>query len=367
MELLIRIVCILVGLWFIVAVIRSCSKVALVNISAPDPLTSTVSRLLYSMMSAVILRQRTYRSRQKILAWFGPLFLFASIFCYFLFTMIGFALIYRAVNAEPTFFQSLIASGSALSTLGFHTPASQAGEVISIIEGAVGLGVVVFLITFVPGYQAAVQEREELSAKLYARTGETPNCEAIYTWNAVANRRKSMEDFWDLWEDFLRSLGDIHAESPILIFTPSIRIGQSWIVSVFAVMDAANLAATTIRNQGRPYAETCMHEGAKSLKRMAATFQMLQDFEARSPLTRSAFDHLCERLATSGYELEEDREKAWMGFACNRSQYERILIFLAESLFVALRTQLTQLDPPDSDKIVVSNIRLTEEERNETI
>ncbi len=367
MDLLLRIVCIVVGLWFILAVIRSCSKVALVNISTPDPLTSTVSRMLYAAMSSVILRQRTYRSRQKILAWFGPLFLFTSIFFYFLFTMIGFALIYRALNAEPTFFNSFIASGSALSTLGFHTPASPAGEVISIIEGAVGLGVVVFLITFVPGYQTAVQQREELSAKLYARTDETPNCEAIFTWNAVANGRKSMESFWDLWEDFLRSLGDIHAESPILIFTPSVRIGQSWIVSVFAVMDAANLASTTIRNQGRPYAQICMHEGTKSLKRMAAAFQMLQDFEARSPLTRTAFDHLCERLAAAGYELEEDREKAWMGFACNRSQYERILIFLAESLFVALRTQLTQLDPPDSDKIVVHNIRLAEDEAEDTL
>lgn len=367
MDLLIRIVCVIVGLWFILMVIRSCSKVALVNISSPDPLTSAVSRFLYSVMSALILRQHAYRSRQKILAWFGPVFLFTSIFFYFLFTMIGFALIYWALNAEPTFFHALIASGSALSTLGFHTPASETGEVVSIIEGAVGLGVVVFLITFVPGYQAAVQQREEMSAKLYARTDETPNCEAIYAWNARANNRKSLAAFWDTWEDFLRSLGDIHAESPILIFTPSIRIGQSWIVSVFALMDAANLATTTLKNQGRPYAEICMHEGIKSLKRMAATFQMLQDFEARSPLTRRAFEHLCQRLSSMGYELEEDREKAWMAFACNRTQYERILIFLAESLFVALRTQLTQLDPPDSDKIVVHNIRLANEEPPESL
>jgi hypothetical protein len=56
--------------------------------------------------------------------------------------------------------QAVIASGSALSTLGFLTPPGIAGQLLAIPEGAMGLGIVVFLFAFIPGYQTAIRARE---------------------------------------------------------------------------------------------------------------------------------------------------------------------------------------------------------------
>jgi hypothetical protein len=49
--------------------------------------------------------------------------------------------------------QAVMASGSALSTLGFLTPPGIPGQLLAILEGAMGIGIVVFYFTFIPGYQ----------------------------------------------------------------------------------------------------------------------------------------------------------------------------------------------------------------------
>ena len=361
MDTLFRIIVGLIGLWFVIMVIRSACKAALVNASSREIITGTVSRCLYWMMSLVMGRQATYRKRQKVLSWFGPFFLLICILMYFVLTMTGFALIYWALKAEPTLFRSFISSGSALSTLGFYTPTTPLGQIVAIVEGGVGLGVVVFLITFVPGYQSAIQEREEMSARLYARTDDSPDCESIYAWAALSGKSGNLDAYWDGWEDFLRDIGDVHAESPVLIFTPSIRIGQSWVVSVFAVMDAVNMAATSLKGQGKASAAVCLKEGISALKKIAEALHVYHDSEPRALVSRKAYDALCGRLAQKGYEMETNTEVSWLEFKNNRAQYEQVLVFLAETLFVTLPSSLTRFEEPDTDRAVVSNVEFMEE------
>jgi len=69
----------------------------------------------------------------------------------------GFASLIWSSQAEHSLLQAVIASGSALSALGFLTPSDPSGQLLAIPEGAMGLGIVVFLLTFVPGYQTAIQ------------------------------------------------------------------------------------------------------------------------------------------------------------------------------------------------------------------
>lgn len=363
MEIFFRVIVGLIGLWFILLVMRSASKTALVNGSSREIITGTVSRCLYWTLSLVMGRQRSYRHRQKVLSWYGPLFLFVCIFLYFVLTMTGFALIYWALRAEPSLFKAFISSGSALSTLGFYTPTSEQGQIVAIIEGGIGLGVVVFLLTFIPGYQSAIQEREEKSACLYARTDDSPDCEAIYDWIRKSGSMGRVDDYWGSWESFLRDIGDVHAESPILVFTPSIRLGQSWVVSVFAVMDAVNMAATTLKGQGRATAIVCLKEGLTALRIVAESMQVYHNSDPKSLVNREAYDALCGRLEVKGYEIEENREMSWLEFKNNRVQYEQVLVFLAETLFVVLKDQLTRFDAPNSDRDVVNNVEFSASDR----
>ena len=58
----------------------------------------------------------------------------------------GFSLLIWCSQAEYNLLQAIIASGSALSTLGFLTPPGIAAQLLAIPEGAMGRGIVVFLL-----------------------------------------------------------------------------------------------------------------------------------------------------------------------------------------------------------------------------
>jgi hypothetical protein len=66
-----------------------------------------------------------------IIVWFGLV-------------LVGFALLIWSCQAEHSLLKAMIASGSQLSTLGFRTPPDTAGQLLAIVEGAMGLGIVVF-------------------------------------------------------------------------------------------------------------------------------------------------------------------------------------------------------------------------------
>lgn len=327
-----RCLAVLVGLALIFAVLRSCCRVALVNAPGIDGAAGVMARGVYGFMGYALRRAGNYPARQKILAWFAPCFLIVCIACYFIFTAAGFGLIYWAVHAEKSLFRSLIASGSALSTLGFCTPSEARGEIIAVIEGAVGLGIVVFLITFVPGYQSAIQRREEISAELYAHTDGCPSCEAVL--NACLGKN-TLPALWRDWAFFLRELGDIHASSPILIGTPSVRSGQSWVVSVFALMDAANFfVAVALEGADRQSARICLGEGDLSLKRMAEALRAERQIPPDVTPSRHEFNVLWARVESWHHSLSNDRDRAWAEFAATRAQYAPYLRFLARRLYV---------------------------------
>ena len=100
-----------------------------------------------------------------------PLYILLLIVVWFALVQVGFSLLIWSSQAEHSVLQAVIASGSALSTLGFLTPPGIAGQLLAIPEGAMGLGIVVFFFTFIPGYQTAIQAREMRVAWLYARAG----------------------------------------------------------------------------------------------------------------------------------------------------------------------------------------------------
>src|SRR4029077_15660744 len=126
---------------------------------------------------AVILRLRRERDTKTIhplTGWVFPAYILSLIIVYFVGDMTGFAILYWGTRAVDTWHQAFIASGSGLNTLGFATPTNIVGQWLAIPEGALGLGIVVFLFTFVPSYQAVIRSREDKTSWLYVRTDGQP-------------------------------------------------------------------------------------------------------------------------------------------------------------------------------------------------
>ena len=109
-----------------------------------DWLACRVGWLVPTTLARPALRRRSYDQIQDVLAWVMPLYILLLIVVWFALVQVGFSLLIWSSQAEHSVLQAVIASGSALRTLGFLTLPGIAGQLLAIPEGAMGLGIVVF-------------------------------------------------------------------------------------------------------------------------------------------------------------------------------------------------------------------------------
>ena len=155
MELLSRIrqrLC-LIGVSLVLLFLQSVLRVSVVNRQKGDRLALILGHVAHTTVAHVASRRHTYDRIQDALAWVLPVYVLSLIIVWFALVQTGFSLMIWSLQAEPSLFRAFIASGSALSTLGFLTPPDLSGQLLAIPEGAFGLGIVVFFFHVHPGYQ----------------------------------------------------------------------------------------------------------------------------------------------------------------------------------------------------------------------
>ena len=339
-DLPLRISGALAGLAMVLAFLHSVLRVAVVNRQKGDWLACRIGWLVHTTLARPALRRRSYDQIQDVLAWVMPLYTLLLIVVWFALVQVGFSLLIWSSQAEHSLLRAVIASGSALSTLGFLTPPGIAGQLLAIPEGAMGLGIVVFFFTFIPGYQTAIQAREMRVAWLYARAGIGMANFGLVEWLQRSDSAANMRGLWEDWEGWFRNLVETQARAPVLNFVPSVHRGQSWLVAAAAVLDAASLCLSTLDAKGLPSATICHTTGVNALRVLAAELADHRALDAPPPESarfgRADFDATCERLATIGAPVKGDRDACWRQFTELRSEYESFLSRLADSLLVPL-------------------------------
>jgi hypothetical protein len=129
-------------------------RIALINRHYRDFFAEIAGYVVHASVSLRLRGNRDTKAAHATLLWVFPGYLLCLILVFFVGAMFAFALLYWGTGASSTWHQLLLASGSALNTLRFAVPVTLAGQWRAIPEGALGLGIVVFLFTFIPGYQA---------------------------------------------------------------------------------------------------------------------------------------------------------------------------------------------------------------------
>jgi len=337
MDLLLRIGGSLIGLMMVLAFLRSIAQVALINRQGGDWLARHVGRLVYTTVARVARRRRSYDRIQDALAWVLPIYILLLITTWFALVQVGFSLLIWSSQAEHSWLQAFIASGSALSTLGFLTPPGTAGQLLAIPEGAMGLGIVVFLFTFIPGYQTAIQARELKVAWLYGRVGAEPANFELVEWLQLSGRLHD-SDVWEDWEEWFRNLAQNLTLAPVLAFVPTVHSNQTWLIAAAVVLDTASFFVSALDAKAQPAAGLCYTTGARALRLIAAQFgnHHLPDAAkpASSHLGRPIFDTGCDRLAALGAPVKSNRDESWQRFRELRQEYEVYLPKLANGLLI---------------------------------
>jgi hypothetical protein len=336
-DLLPRISALLAGIAALVVFAQSAARAALINRHRGDPLANAIARLVFSATSRIVPSRSHYDAIQDACAWVLPFYIVALIASWFVLVEVGFALILWAVYVEPSLLQALIASGSALSTLGFLTPPHPAGQFLAILEGASGLGVVVFFFTFIPGYQSTLQARELQVSWLYSRAGVNPTGFALVEWLHQPGNSSDLGNMWEEWEAWFRLLTRGLALAPVLMFVPTYHRGQTWLAAAVTILDTASFYISTVEGPGLPQANVCHTVGVEALRLLA------RPAASRSPpvpnsdtcdCARLIFDVTCMRLAALGAPVCADLDASWSLFVALREEYESSLAILARRLLI---------------------------------
>ncbi|MBE2238241.1 MAG: two pore domain potassium channel family protein [Caldilineaceae bacterium] len=331
MDLLLRGIAILLVSVILITFLLSMARTTLLNRRRRDPLLSLATRFVHAIVVKLARKRKSDEDVARVTVWYMPLFVLILISIWFSVVLFAFAILYWESAAETTFFDSLISSGSALSTLGFDTPSTPQGQVIAIIEGAFGLMIVIFFFSFIPGYQSTMLARDVRTAWLYERVGPTPTGIDVLLWLYQNMAENEHDDFWASWEDWFRQLRVTHVLAPEVIYTPSSFSNQSWVVCSHALLDAAafHLAAVDKRSVAAPH--LCMKVGASAMREVSATLGFAPDHLPAPPTglpappdgqpTEAQFVAGIEQLKAAGVPVAASDAEAWAQFSGMHAVY----------------------------------------------
>ena len=314
----------LIGVFF-----RSIIRVALIN-KRPDDVLLNLAAVITGVL---FIRRPSHmgdrgRMDQRGL-WYWPISQLILILTWFILVVIGFACLYWAARSVPTIEEAFIASGSALSTLGFATPPDVPGQTIAVIQGMIGLGIVVFVFTFIPGYLSSIQQRDDQVAWVYARSDGDPTGSALLEWLVSADRAERLDETWEAWEGWFRSMGEAQTLSPLIAFDRSVRRGESWVAASGAMLDAAAFASSSLGMPGRAAADVCLATGEQALISIeGALAPAMRRVPVDVPIPafdRAGYDALRDRLAAAGIPLHGDPDVDHAAFLARRERYVRLV------------------------------------------
>lgn len=334
-DILLRIAAFGVALFGLALFFGSLSRVSILNRRSRDIIAGGLERVMIHTVEFVLKRKQGYGDVQRTMAWALPIYLVTLIATWFLLVQVSFSLMIWAVEAESGWLHAFISSGSSLSTLGFATPSSAIGQLLAILEGAFGLGIIVFIFTFIPGYSSAIQAREERVSWLYGRTGIRPTICSLVEWNHGAAEGDDMTPIWNDCERWFIDIRETHDMTPILALVPSIYPGRTWIGAAAAILDSASLSLSTLDVKGLASARLCYEAGVEALTKVARHFPPQAGPTVEADL-RGAYDAAYDRLLAAGLPLKADRAKCREAFLSLRAAYEGSIRQIAAAAFMPI-------------------------------
>jgi len=326
----------LLGAAFIFVFFKSIIRVGILNQEYRDPIAFWTAQVIFHLFRLRIAYLPGGRERKdEIMTWFWPCMLIGITSAWFVLVTCGFALLNLALGAEETVTAALVASGSALSTLGFSTPGSVAGKFLAIFEGGIGLFIVVYLFTFLPGFMDIIRQRGTRVAWIYHRAGQPPSGTGLLVWMA---RNGHLENFPEVaadWAAFFHLLANSRSFLPVLCIVRPLDTQHSWICSFGAFMDALALMNTSVAG-GTEDSQICFENGVQALRNTHQSMRGTPITATSDPekvrVSRAQYDAACALLAAAGVPLTPDREAAWERFTAAHQAYEAEIAWLAAAI-----------------------------------
>jgi Ion channel len=279
-----------------------------------------------------IMRGRAAGARDQVFGLFGPAVSLILLGTWIASLILGYGLVLYGIRdqIEPvpgSIATTVYFAATSVLTLGFGEFVAVGGvaRVVVVVAAATGLGVVALVVTFLFSIYGSYQRRELEVIRLQATAGAPPSAVALLEAFQRLEFADRLPAFFVVWQRWAAEVLDSHIAYPLLTYFRSSHDNLSWISALGAVLDAACLVLTTIRDVPRGDAELVRRVGSHLVEDMSNLgFRAGENL----PLDREAFDLAYARLAAVGYDLEP-ADEAWPRFQAARSQYDERLEAMA--------------------------------------
>jgi hypothetical protein len=317
----------LVAFWVLWSAIRT--------VVVPRGESVWLSRKLFIVMrdvfELVARRTRSYESYDRIMARYAPTTLLIMPVVWALTVFAAFIPIYWGLGLD-SWHESIIASGSSFTTLGFERPGDLPPTVACFVEALVGLGLVALLISYLPSIYGSFSRREAAVMKLEVRAGSPPSASAFLIRVHTIRGLGYFQSQWEAWENWFVELEESHVSNAALAFFRSPRVNSSWITAAGTVLDTASLIVSSLELEPNPQAQITIRSGYLALQRVADFFRLPYDADPApdDPISirREEYDALIDQLRDAGLPLKADLDQAWRDYAGWRVNYDKSLIAL---------------------------------------
>lgn len=263
------------------------------TIVMPRALNSTLSQLV---MAAVVLctrglarLRRTYKGRDAILAWAGPIFLFVILLTWLVLFMISYALMIYAISPKLSLGESVQQSGSSLFTLGFAAGRGQEQTAIDFVAAATGPIVIALMIGVLATIYSIYLDREKNVGLLGGIAGEPSWGPELLCRSALANNVPALTDMFTGWAAWATSVRISHQTYPVLIYVRSPGVRAGYAVALLAVLDAAAMKVALNKTLPRTGSFTLLLDGSMAMETLYEQAMKQQSLRASVPLSAHLF------------------------------------------------------------------------------
>jgi len=286
-------------------------------------------RSLWPYWRSIGLSMRNMDRRDSFLGMFAPFVLITLLALWETCNIVGFGLIDYGMRAQikpaiDSFSEAVYFAGTAFTTIGFgdFVATTLAARLTSIVAGALGLGIVAVVLTFLFSIISSFQRREVRVAITDARAGAPPSGVAFLVTYAELDIRSHMSESFAEMQKWIAEILDSHLSYPILFYFRSTHDNASWIGALGAMLDAATLLLTTVDGESTGQAALLIELGTHATHDFADFFGM--PLKGAAGVERREYDDARARLEAAGYTLR-DAERSWKEFCDVRKRYSEPL------------------------------------------
>ena len=288
-------------------------------------LARKVVRPMWSMWRWVSQRTSRLERSESRLAAFAPIALLTLFFIWAFALVVGYGLVLDGLAeqirpAPQDLITTIYISASTLVPLAYgdFVPEGGLARLVIIAESATGVGLAALAITLLFSLYESFRAREELVVSLDAMAGAPPSGVQLLETAAKHGMLPELTSTFDEWRAWSAMVLESHLAYPLLIYFRSSHDNEAWINSFGAVMDAAILIISTVKDGSEGPARLMYKVGSHLVEDMNWVFR----FKASNdPIVEHAeYQAAVERLVKAGYKVR-DVEAGWKQFGELRSIY----------------------------------------------